>query len=176
MTAMAGTIFDVLSKERKSKAVVVVEHLDELGVVRRLRVNDQSLFDAFLVYELISRSEHEGSIYFLEDLERAGVFPASVDLGKASYTPSYKVGDAVSARWMAFSSAYRFACSDSGRVSANHLMALIPNIYSWNFTVGKSNLRTRAKRIRGALGSLAKFYGCEGREDPRELIRSKIQK
>lgn len=171
-----GKIFEALSPERRKKSSIAADDLDESGVVRRLRVNDQSIFDVFLISELITRGEHEAAIRFLSALESSGLFPASFDIEKASTTPSYKVGDAISSRWMAFSGAYRFVCRDSGHESVGSLMKLIPHAYNWNMTLRKSNLESVAKRVQAALGSLAKFYRCEEREDPRDLIRSQIQK
>ena len=176
MGTMSGRLFDLLTEERKQHSLVAAEDLDDRGLVQRLRVQDQSVFDAMFVHEHISRSQYEGSTLFLSDLERSGVFPSSVDVRKAAHTPSHKVGDATSVRWMAFSSAYRFACESGGYDSANALMRIIPQTYSWGMTLGIPMLSAVALRVRGALGSLAVFYGCEELEDPRDIIRSRKNK
>ena len=168
-----GTIFDVLSPERKSKSSVVLEDLDQKGLVRRVRIDDQNIFDALLVAGIISRSDHEGSVLFLDDLERSGVFIQSVDINKASHTPSYKVGDAVSSRWLAFSSAYRWMCQEVGDDAANDLMRSIPIIHNWKTAVGKNGLEIVGERVKLGLESLARYYRCSGRRDPRDIILKK---
>tara|TARA_R110002051_G_scaffold234297_4_gene295861 strand:+ start:1169 stop:1606 length:438 start_codon:yes stop_codon:yes gene_type:complete len=139
-------------------------------VFTRFRVEDQTIFDAFLLRELISRFEHDGLVCFVADVEKSGAFPSGQNLESVSRTASYKVGDRVSARWMSFSYVYRFLDRKGRKGEADIILSLIPDMHNWRSRFGKKRIGVVCEAIRPALEPISHFYGCRPRSDPREIV------
>lgn len=171
--ATIGLISNLLTDEQRKKVDLVEERLDSRGIFTRFRVEDQTVFDAFLLMDLIDRHEHDGLICFLKDVERSGGAPASCNLEpQGSGTASYKVGDRTSARWLSFSYVYRHLDRKGVREEADLILRLIPGMYSWRDRWDRDGLKKMCAGIRPAISTIAKFYGCSPKPDPRMVILS----
>jgi hypothetical protein len=169
--ATIGLISNLLSEEQRGKVALKEERLDSRGIFTRFRVEDQTIFDAFLLHDLIDRFEHDGLICFVADVEKSGAFPSGINMESTGKTASYKVGDRVSARWMSFSYVYRFLERKGKRREADIILSLIPSMHDWRKRFGKRRIGTVCQEIKPALAAIAVFYGCRPGADPRELIR-----
>lgn len=168
-----GMISNLLTEEQRKKVALREERLDSRGVFTRFRVDDQTVFDAFLFYDLIDRPSHEGLLCLVSDVEKSGAFPSGINFDAVSRTVSYKVGDAVSSRWMSFSYVYRHLERKGLSREANIILDLVPVSHSWRLRFTKDLLVSICKEISPALPVISQFYGCQGREDPRDIIRKK---
>ena len=171
MRMTGGLRSDHLTREQFKKLNLAEESIDSRGSSVRLKVQDQTLFDALFVADLIGRPLHEAANCFMESLEKSGAFPASVNLAPSFRLPAYAVGDAMGARRMVFSRAYRFMLRECGKVDADYLMGLMSDCYSWRERIKRSNLPYISSRLVNSLKSLSKFYGCFDQGDPRDIIR-----
>ncbi|HHZ81652.1 MAG TPA: hypothetical protein EYN64_02855 [Flavobacteriales bacterium] len=169
-----GLTSNLLTKEQREKVSLCEERLDSRGIFTRFRVEDQTVFDAFLLSDLIDRHEHDGLVLFVDDVERSGASPASCSLEPSTYrTASYKVGDKVSARWMGFSYVYRFLDREGLGVEANYLLKLLPIMYDWRAKLDQLGLKRVCAKIRPVIGPLSSFYGCRaGDGGPLAVIKS----
>ena len=174
MRPTTGLIFNLLTDEQREKVGLTEERLDSRGIFTRFRVEDQTVFDAFLLMDLIDRHEHDGLVCFLGDVERSGTSPASANLEPGTgRTVSHKVGDRTSARWMAFSYVYRNLDRQGVRSEVDAILKIIPSMYSWRDRWDAKGVRKLCSSIRPALGPIAKFYGWSPRSDPRSVILSR---
>ena len=169
--ATSGLISNLLTEEQRKKVGLKEERLDSRGLFTRFRVEDQTIFDAFLLHDLINRFEHDGLVCFVTDVEKSGAFPSGQNMESVSKTASYKVGDRVSARWMSFSYVYRFLDRKGRRREADIILGLIPMMHDWRMRFGKKRMGIVCGEIRPALEPISHFYGCRPRRDPREIIR-----
>lgn len=169
-----GLTSNLLTEEQREKVSLCEERLDSRGVFTRFRVEDQTVFDAFLLSDLIDHHEHGGLVLFADDVERSGASPASCSLEPSTYrTASYKIGDKVSARWLGFSYVYRFLDREGLGVEANYLLKLLPIMYNWRSKLDDLDLKRVCAKIRPVIGPLSSFYGCRGGDGgPLAVIRS----
>lgn len=170
----SGLISSLITKEQREKVSLCEERLDSRGIFTRFRVEDQTVFDAFLLADLIDHHEHGGLILFADDVERSGASPASCSLEPSTYrTASYKVGDKISARWMGFSYVSRFLDREGLSSEADYLFRLLPIMYSWRDKLDNLGLKKVCANIRPVIGPLSRFYGCKaGESGPLAIIKS----
>ena len=163
-------IYDLLTESQRENRELREEKLDSRGIFVRYRVEDQTIFDAFLLRDLITRMEHDGLIAFANDVERSGCSPASCSLEPKERTVSYKVGDKLASRWLAYSFVYRMLERRGVKKEADIILSIIPSMYDWKAKFGEDKLPEICESIRPSLPVIAKFYGCVHREDPRDII------
>jgi len=176
MTTTPGLISNSLTPEQRAKFRIEEERMDRRGVVRRLRVADQTIFDALFVAEIIKRTQHEAADCFMETVERTGCYPCSVsEFESTSRTPAYAVGDAMSLRWMAFSKVYRYLEESCGTSASKYLMKIMRDVYGWREKVGRKRLPEVGERVSAPLLALADYYDC-AEQDPRLIIRVLISR
>ena len=174
MRTTTGLISNLLTEEQRKKVGLTEDRLDSRGIFTRFRVEDQTVFDAFLLMDLIDRHEHDGLVCFLRDVERGGTSPASANLEPGTGgTVSHKVGDRTSARWMAFSYVYRNLDRQGVRAEVDAILQIIPSMYSWRDRWDAKGVKRLCASVRPAIPHIAKFYGCSPRSDPRTVILSK---
>lgn len=176
LTMTPGLISNSLTPEQRAKFRIEEERLDRHGVVRRLRVADQTIFDALFVAEIIERPQHEAADCFMETIEKTGCYPSSIyEFESTSRTPAYAVGDAMSLRWMAFSKVYRYLEQSCGKSASKYLMKVMRDVYGWRERVGKKRLPEVGERVSAPLRALADYYDC-AEHDPRLIIRVLISR
>ena len=176
MKTTPGLISNSLTEEQRRKFRIEEERMDRRGVVRRLRVSDQTIFDALFVAEIIGRPQHEAADCFMETIEKTGCYPSSVsEFDATSRTPAYAVGDALGSRWMAFSRVYRYLETSCGVPDAEYLMKVMPDVYGWRERIGKKRLSRVGKRVAAPLQALADYYDCS-EQDPRAVVRMLISR
>jgi hypothetical protein len=176
MTTNPGLISTSLTKEQRKKFKIEEEILDRRGVIRRFRVADQTIFDALLCAEIIVRNQHEAAEHFMETVEKTGCYPSSISVFEStSNLPSYAVGRALSQRWLAFSGVYEYLNKCCGKRSANYMIKMMDNLYSWRERFGTKDLVKVGERVSKPLEVLAEYYNCV-EKDPRTIIRTLTSK
>ena len=172
---MDGLISDLLTEEQRKKVALAEEALDRRGVFRRYRVEDQTIFDALFIQDLIERPQHEAAHCFSSALEKSGMYPASLVIDAVVRTPSHCVGDLLGSRWLAFGRAFRFVVKRCGEDQAERLMREMAFSYRWR-DWGRKRFNAVVEVVADPLWALADFYGCREDRDPRKLIRLELEK
>lgn len=171
-----GLISSLLTEEQRDKVRLGEESLDSRGVFRRFRVEDQTIFDAFLLMDLIDRHEHEALNCLLADVEKSGCCTPSCGFEpRFGSTVSHKVGDKTASRWMAWSSTYRALERMGHRSQVDTILDLIPVMHDWRSRFGKRSIALIFSNIKPAIPAITKFYDCSPRIDPRVIISRKLK-
>jgi hypothetical protein len=160
--------FETLPKAQLDKRVVEVESIDHKGLTHRTRVMNQTPCDQLYLDEVITSSQHEAAHMLLSALIRSGCSPKSAALETISHTAFADVGNAISSRIMAFSSAYRNLAKNVGPEAANCLILFLVSTGPPKTVVIK--FRNRIVEIQESLRILSLFYGT-GSKDTRSLVR-----
>ena len=166
-----GLISSLLTEEQRDKVRLGEESLDSRGVFRRFRVEDQTIFDAFLLMDLVDRHEHEALNCLLSEVEKSGCSTPSCGFEpKFGSTVSHKVGDKTASRWMAWSSTYRSLGKMGCRAEIDVILDLIPMMHDWRSRFGKKKIAVIFSYIKPAIPVITRFYDCSPRIDPRNVI------
>ena len=158
---------------KSNKRNVSQENVDIKGLVKRDRINNQTVFDEMLVKGFIELPQHEAAHLFMEALSISGTSIQSVDIEAFGGSPFHKKGNSISERRMIFSNAYR------SMTEANHkeeqiklVMRYCHNPYEIVSDVKK--LKAIAVAVHLPLRTLAKYYKIDRLRDPRSIIRSQV--
>jgi len=169
LRTLTSTQVDPLTDEQILKRAIGVEDVDQRGLVKRHRALDQTLFDKMFILELINQTQHEAAHLFMDAISKSGATVRSANLDVEVFTAHRDVGNMIGERRMAFSSAYRRLVEDCGNEDANRLVGFFSGLHS--SLLDKAKAPGIALWVRPCLNALARFYGCEGIQDARIVLR-----
>ena len=164
--------FEKTNEEYGSKRLVEEESIDYKGLVKRDRIRNQTGFDQLYITGEINAAEHEAAQLFLNAMSKSGCYINASNPESLHCTPFSKIGDSISSRVMAFSSAYRRLSSRLDRDSVNSLISFLASTEEPDKAV--LLFKTKVSKIKKALGILVSFYNIRNVTDPRSLVVSKI--
>ena len=166
------TSTETLTTEQISKRAVGVEDVDLGGIVKRHRVLSQTVFDMMFIREIISQPAHEASHQFINDFGQSGGVPRSANLDAENHAPGYSISNAMGERRMIFSKAYRSMCDGSHEDDVAFFLSFVTSAYE--YPSKPSELEEIGRRCSGPLRLLSRYYGTDGRTDPRDIIRRQV--
>ena len=161
-----------VSTEQLTKHAVGYEDVDIGGRYKRQRVLTQTIFDVMLIHEFISQPGHEAAHQFVEDFGQAGGVPRSGSLDSESHTPGHLVSAAMGERRMGFSDPYRAMRDGAKHPDVEFFLSIASTAHDYQSKIGY--LRAVGKRCAGPLRALSRYYGTDGRTDPRDILRRQI--
>jgi hypothetical protein len=167
-----GTYRDGLNNEQLSEKNVSIEDIDQKGLVKRQKVNDQTVFDHMFVCGEIEMSHHEAVHLFIEDLNKSGTSIKSVDVKAFGGSPFHKKGDAIAEKRMIFSDAFRAMIEAADDTDVKSIMAYCHRPYE--FSKKDDHVAALAKTMRVGLNALAKHYKVHSHRDPRLILRAQV--
>jgi len=159
-----------LTPEQREKSTIEREDLDLNGVVGRDKVVDQTIFDVMLIRFLIEQPQHEAACCFQETVGHSGMVLRSPSLEGGISMPAHSVGDQIAQRRMTFSDAFRLMVKEAGEYQSGLLLKVMGNIYFYNDNFNW--VERIAKEISDPLWVLSKYYGTNGRRDPRRVLKA----
>jgi len=169
---MARLSIELLSDEQVKARAVVIEDVDQRGLVQRQRVLDQSIFDRIYIDELISSQQYEAACKMMDAIARSGADIRSAKLDTEIFTPYADVGALMGERRMAFSAPFRRVVRECGSELANFLMKILADVYTYPSLLHK---RERiASALSPALDALAIHFEIRSAPDPRDIVRQMV--
>jgi hypothetical protein len=169
---MTGTLNDGLNENQLNGRDVSLEDVDQKGMVKRQKINDQTIFDFMFIQGFITMAHHEAVHLFIEDLSQSGTSIKSVDVEAFGSGAFHKKGDAMAERRMIFSDAFRSMHDSADEPDVKLIMTYCNNPYRFNRR--EADCMALADTMQPCLTALAKHYGVISHRDPRSILRSQV--
>ena len=167
-----GHLNDGLNESQLNKKDVSIEDVDQKGMVKRQRVNDQTIFDYMFINEMIGLDHHEAVHLFINDLSKSGTDIKSADMTSFSGVPFHKKGDALAERRMIFSGAFRRMIESCRESDVKFIMRYCHSPYT--FKANNKSISKLALSMKPCLSALSRYYQVSHHRDPRSILRSQV--